>query len=336
MPIANLPHDFKKELSNRMKFHKVSLWFLLTSSRILLMSLWLRSRVTRPFSSLGICRYSHCLSELSWELYRADCKNVSKIVMHHDLQPMISGLLFFLSSFGSSCWNWIFLGTTPRSRPMVKASRPGEMPSLMRLSLRWRTPVLSVSWLMWSFCCRFIIMQTSASSFTTLWVKSAGMSLIASCIRLVCFPFLLTTLDASHSGQTAYCPSFENVTLGLKSRTMRPIFWFGSLQTNLSVSGPSSRLSGQSRQNVFCVRARKRGGYRTSPSGPILNPNEKPPRANGWLIGSWTAPGIKPLCLFLFRAYGSVHVWWIWKPHGGLHAHWPFMFDVREQWFLFL
>ena len=35
----------------------------------------------------------------------------------------------------------------------------------------------------------------------------------------------------------------------------------------------------------------KRGGYRVPGASAPLNPNEKPVRANGWLLSSWTLPG---------------------------------------------
>lgn len=91
----------------------------------------------------------------------------------------------------------------------------------------------------------------------------------------------LIPLDASHSGHTAYCPSFEMMTVAMKSVSMRPHF-----------SGPPSRLSHQSRQNLIAVNSLKRGGFRVPGSKTPLNPNEKPMRANGWLISSWTVQGV--------------------------------------------
>jgi hypothetical protein len=46
----------------------------------------------------------------------------------------------------------------------------------------------------------------------------------------------------------------------------------------------------------------KRGGYRAPGSNSPLNPNEKPAKANGWLIGSWTVPGNHP---FVYHCLGN-------------------------------
>ena len=117
--------------------------------------------------------------------------------------------------------------------------------------------------------------------------------------------FHLTSLDASHTGQTAFCPSFETMTVGLKLTTMRPIFVFGFLQDLSSFSGPRSRLSHQSRQSIICVKGIKRGGYKTFGAKNPLNPNEKPKRANGWVISTWTNPGRD---LFVHHCLGNTVV----------------------------
>lgn len=96
-------------------------------------------------------------------------------------------------------------------------------------------------------------------------------------------------LDASHSGHTAFCPSFELMTVAMKLSSMRPHF-----------SGLPSRLSHQSRQNIIAVNALKRGGFRLPGSKTTLNPNEKPMRANGWLISSWTLQGLSYVCYHFF------------------------------------
>ena len=80
--------------------------------------------------------------------------------------------------------------------------------------------------------------------------------------------------------------SFEHMTVALKTSKMRPHFMYCFRFTHLPVRGPKSRLSNQSRQNLICVNALKRGACRVPGASTSLNPNEKPPRANGFVIGS--------------------------------------------------
>jgi len=102
----------------------------------------------------------------------------------------------------------------------------------------------------------------------------------------------------------------------------------------LSFSGPRSRLSHQSRQNIICVKGIKRGGYKTFGAKNPLNPNEKPKRANGWVISTWTNPGIWSFCSPLFRQHCRINVWRLWKSDGSLYAFRPFLLDVWMWWFL--
>lgn len=67
----------------------------------------------------------------------------------------------------------------------------------------------------------------------------------------------------------------------------------------ISVSGPPSSLSVQSRQNLIPVKSLKGGGFRLPGSKRRLNPNEKAPQANCWTAGSWTVPGTHCLSLFV-------------------------------------
>ena len=66
---------------------------------------------------------------------------------------------------------------------------------------------------------------------------------------------LLTSLDASHSGNTAYCRSFEHMTVAMKTLQMRPQFMSALCLPYLVLSGPTNRLAHQSRQNVIHDKA---------------------------------------------------------------------------------
>jgi len=105
-------------------------------------------------------------------------------------------------------------------------------------------------------------------------------------------------------------------------------------KTYLSFSGPRSRLSHQSHQNVICVKGLKRGGYKTFGSKNPLNPNEKAKRANGWVISTWTNPGIRSFGSPLFRQHCIIIVRRLWKSDGSLYAFRPFLLDVWMWWFL--
>ena len=98
-------------------------------------------------------------------------------------------------------------------------------------------------------------------------------------------------LDASHFGATPFVPAFEPMTVGLKNESMRPIFRFQVFAFLHFCRGPSGPLSHQSRHNVVMVEGLKRAGWKLPGADKPLNPNEKPARANGWALTTWTERG---------------------------------------------
>ena len=64
--------------------------------------------------------------------------------------------------------------------------------------------------------------------------------------------------------------------------------------------GPPSKFSFQAKQNVIGVQALKRGGYRMPNASTPVNPYEKPAKANGWIITSWTEPGFTCIRFIFF------------------------------------
>ena len=72
---------------------------------------------------------------------------------------------------------------------------------------------------------------------------------------------------------------------------MRPAFMWAFNITH-SCSGPhNTKLAYQAKQNVVHVRAMKKGGFKVPGAEKALNPNEKPLKANGYVISSWSKPG---------------------------------------------
>ena len=82
----------------------------------------------------------------------------------------------------------------------------------------------------------------------------------------------------------------EPFTVGLTHDSIKPIF--RSLLLSLFLfRGPASHLSPQARQNIVVVQGVKRGGFRPPTSHEVLNPHEKPTKANGWLLTTWLQRG---------------------------------------------
>ena len=99
-------------------------------------------------------------------------------------------------------------------------------------------------------------------------------------------------------GQTAFCPAIENMTVATRKASTRPIHkfcisWFHSFR------GPSGALSHQSQQNVVHVNSLKRMRYRHSAGGRVpVNPNEKPPKANGFVVTTFAQQGFSCTSLY--------------------------------------
>jgi hypothetical protein len=66
--------------------------------------------------------------------------------------------------------------------------------------------------------------------------------------------------------------------------------------------GPNGTLSHQSRQNLVHVHSLKRMRYRAGGRVPV-NPNEKPPKANGFVATTWAQHG---LIISFFISAGNV------------------------------
>ena len=65
-----------------------------------------------------------------------------------------------------------------------------------------------------------------------------------------------------------------------------------------------------------------------------MNPNEKPPLANGWLTTTWAERGIFRSSYDASRELCSEHAWRQWLINGGSNTDWEIVFDVRVQWFV--
>ena len=119
-----------------------------------------------------------------------------------------------------------------------------------------------------------------ASLFARHYARAVRQCLIFICTSMVIFLLILiVSIDASHGGHTAFCPAIENMTVATRKASSRPIF-----------RGPSGTLSHQSRQNIVHVHSLKRMRYRAGTRLP-LNPNEKNPKANGFVATTWAQYG---------------------------------------------
>ena len=66
----------------------------------------------------------------------------------------------------------------------------------------------------------------------------------------------------------------------------------------------------------------------------MVNPNEKPPLANGWLVTTWAERGMFSSLTLASRELYLEPAWRQWLLNGSSHANWPLLLDVRVQWFV--
>ena len=100
-----------------------------------------------------------------------------------------------------------------------------------------------------------------------------------------------------------FTPAVEYMTVGVKDiKVVKPNYRY-IFAVLISSRQPDTKLAYQSRWNVVQVQSIKRGGYRVPGSDKvhfslryfflqIVNPNEKPAMANGWVVATWTEQGI--------------------------------------------